>query len=348
MVFLPLLPHNPNDPLSKRDLLSPTDLNRDEIDNVLDLAARVKQKSTTGQVLSGKIMGLLFFDPSLRTRVSFDVAMTQLGGHCIVLDADRMIYDLEPQEQVVMDGAAEEHVKDAALTLSRYVDVLGVRHMGRTGDWNHDRQDLLVQSYASHASVPVINLESQAHHPCQALADMMTIQERLVSTKGRRLTIAWSNHPEARSMGASQSTALAAAMLGMEVTVAHPLGFELDPEVMQTVSDQAAAAGGSLQVVNELEAGCRDADVVYARSWGSTKYWNDPEREAMVKRSLQSWRVDQALMDQTRNAIFMHPLPVRRNVVATDEVLDGPRSVIYDQAENRTHVQKAVLMHLLK
>jgi N-acetylornithine carbamoyltransferase len=148
--------------LSKHDLLSPSDLNREELENLLDLAARFKSGRMT-RSLAGKCLGLLFFDPSLRTRVSFDVAITQLGGHCIQIDANREIYDLEPQEQVVMDGTAEEHVKDAARTLSRYVDALGVRHLGRTGEWQRDRLDLLLSSYADHATVPVINQESTRH-----------------------------------------------------------------------------------------------------------------------------------------------------------------------------------------
>ncbi len=333
--------------MSKRDLLSPSDFNRDEIENLLDLASRVKTTGTT-QDLAGKTLGMLFFDPSLRTRVSFDVAMTQLGGHCILIDADREIYDLEPQEQVVMDGAAEEHVKDAARTLSRYVDVLGVRQVGRTSDWQRDRQDLLLRSYAEHASVPVINLESMQQHPCQAFADLMTIKERLANAKNRKLTVAWSNNPEPKSMGVAHSTAIAAAMVGMDVTLAYPLGFELDNEVLDEVKGHAGQSGGSLSVVNDLEAGVRDCDVLYARSWGSQKYWADPAREEQVKRSLQSWRIDEAVMAQTNDALFMHSLPVRRNVVATDEVLDGTRSVIYDQAENRTYVQKALLMQLLQ
>ncbi|MEE9128206.1 MAG: N-acetylornithine carbamoyltransferase, partial [Planctomycetota bacterium] len=302
----------------------------------------------SSQTLSGRTLGLLFFDRSLRTRVSFDVAITQLGGHCIQIFAQNEIYDLEPEEQVVMDGAAEEHVKDAARTLSRYVDVLGVRYVKRSASWKQDRQELLLRSYAQHASVPVINLESVNHHPCQAFADVLTMQEHLVRLKERKLTLAWSNHPEPKSMGVTHSTATAAATLGMDVTIAHPLGFELDPEVMAQMEARGEESGGSVRVVNDLAEAAKDADVLYARSWGSTKYWDDIEREAMVKRSLGSWIVDEKVMARANNAIFMHPLPVRRNVVATDDVLDGPRSVIYDQAENRMHVQKALLVQLIR
>lgn len=332
--------------MSKRDFLSTADLSRHDLDDLLDLAARAKGKRP-GQVLAGKTLGLLFFDPSLRTRVSFEVAMVQLGGHCINLSRNDL-YELEPQEQAVMDGAAEEHVKDAARTLSRYVDALGIRAPARAGSWEHDRQELLLRSYAQHASVPVINLETSFEHPCQALADVLTMRENLVSLKGRKLTLLWCNHPEPKSLGPTHSILQVAARMGMDVTLAHPLGFEIDQQVLERSRTAAGDAGGSLRVSNDLASAATGAEVLYARSWGCTKYWDDPEREAMVKRSLQGWRVDEALMASTDNALLMHPLPVRRNVVATDAVLDGPRSVIYEQAANRVHVQKALLMQLLK
>jgi N-acetylornithine carbamoyltransferase len=333
-------------PVTKRDFLSSTDFSRSEVEDLLELAARAKGKRP-GQVLAGKTLGLLFFDPSLRTRVSFDVAMVQLGGSCINLSRDDL-YELEPQEQAVMDGAAEEHVIDAARTLSRYVDALGIRQTSRTGSWAHDRQELLLRSYARHASVPVINLETCFDHPCQGVADIFTMRERLLSLKGRRLTLAWSMHPDPKPLGPTHSVLTLAAMMGMDVTLAHPLGFEVDEEALQRARSLAGESGGSVSVQNDLRAGCRGAEVLYVRSWGSTKYWQDAEREAMVKRSLADWRIDQEIMATTDNALLMHPLPVRRNVVATDEVLDGPRSVIYEQAANRTHVQKALLMQLLK
>jgi len=332
--------------MAKRDLLSAADLAPAELENLLELAIRMKGRRAD-HTLSGRTLGLLFFDRSLRTRVSFEVAMVQLGGHCINISAEREMYDMEPQAQVVMDGHAEEHVIDAARTLSRYVDALGVRFTGQRSSWEEDRQERLLHAYAEHATVPVINCESVTQHPCQAIGDMLTIREHLLSLKGRRLTVAWCNHPEPRPLGGSHSIVTLATSLGMDVTVAHPLGYELDSEVMELARGRAAANGGGLRTVNSLPEGLRAAEVVYARSWGSTKYWGDAERDAMVKRSLQDWRIDAAGMDSSDNAILMHPLPVRRNVVATDEVLDGPRSVIYDQAENRMHVQKALLMQLL-
>ncbi|MEY2982606.1 MAG: hypothetical protein RL562_2833 [Planctomycetota bacterium] len=332
--------------MTKRDLLSAADLTREDLENILELAERTKGKRSS-QILAGKTLGLLFFDRSLRTRVSFEVAAVQLGGHCINIFADREMYDLEPDDQAVMDGLAEESVKDAARTLSRYVDALGIRQLRRTGSWEEDRQEILLHAYAKHATVPVVNLESTMEHPCQAIADVMTMRERLLRLQGRRITLAWTNNPLPKNIGPCHSLLQMAALSGMEVTLAHPLGYELDGDVVQTATTHAETAGGSVRVVNSLEDGLRGAEVVYTRSWGSTKYWDDPERETMVKRSLQSWLIDEAAMQTTQNALFMHPLPVRRGVGVTDGVLDGDRSVIYEQAENRVHAQKALLTHLL-
>ena len=266
--------------MSKRDFLSVTDLSRHEIDDLLELAARAKGKRP-GQVLAGKSLGLLFFEPSLRTRVSFEVAMVQLGGHCINLSRDDL-YELEPSEQAIMDGSAEEHVKDAARTLSRYVDAFGIRAASRTGTWDQDRQELLVRSYAKHASVPVINLETCFEHPCQAIADVLTMREHLISLKGRKLTLAWCTNPEPKPLGPTHSVLTLAAMMGMDVTLAHPLGFEVDESVLQKSRSMASESGGSVRVVNDLAEAAKGAEVLYARSWASIKHWQDPERQAMV------------------------------------------------------------------
>jgi N-acetylornithine carbamoyltransferase len=332
--------------MSKRDFLSTQALSARELEDLLDLAARMKRRGP-GQVLVGKTLGLLFFDRSLRTRVSFDVAMDQLGGHCLSLYGDRDIYDLEAQDRAVMDGTAEEHVHDAARTLSRYVSALGIRHLPHAPTWAEARQEALVRAYAKYATVPVINLETELEHPCQAIADMLTVRERLTSLRGKKLTLAWGYDPEPKSLGISHSVLITAAAMGMQVTLAHPLGFELDSQMMDAAKARAAEHGGSVRVVNDLGEGARSAHVLYARSWRSLKYYGDPERESIVKRSLEKWRVDADLLRATDNALFMHPLPVRRNVVATDDVLDGPQSVIYDQAENRLHAGKALLVHLL-
>jgi N-acetylornithine carbamoyltransferase len=239
-------------------------------------------------VLAGKTLGMMFFQPSLRTRVSFEVAMVQLGGHCINLSSNDL-YELEPQEQAVMDGAAEEHVKDAARTLSRYVDALGIRSASRTGTWERDRQELLLRSYAKYASVPVINLETSFEHPCQALADVLTMRENLVSLKGRKLTLLWCNHPEPKSLGPTHSILQLAALHGHADDAGPPARLRSRRRGARRSKTQVAQdAGGSLQV-SQRHARPRPRRRSALRALvGLHKHWHDAEREAMVKRSLQS------------------------------------------------------------
>ncbi len=333
-------------PAEKQDLLSTEDLSTDEVKNLLELAARMRLRGPR-DLLKGKTLGLLFQSPSLRTRVSFEVAMIQLGGSCIPLSGTGDVYALEASPESIMDGLAAEHVKDAARTLSRYVDSIGVRTSTRTDDWQRDREDPVLHAYAEHATVPVINLQSHMHHPCQALADIFTMKQKVRSLEGRELSIVWTQNPEAQSIGCSHSLALLATQLGMKVRIAHPQGFELDDEILARATQNAASTGGSLQVVHDLDEGVRGADFVYARSWRSLGSYNDPDRELLLKRSLDRWCLTEELLALGAPAWFLHPLPVRRNVSATDAVLDGERSLVYDQAENRLHTQKAVLVHLL-
>ncbi|MDP6423458.1 MAG: N-acetylornithine carbamoyltransferase [Planctomycetota bacterium] len=334
------------EPAAKRDLLSTEDLDNDSVGNLLELAAHMQHRGPQDQ-LKGKTLGLLFQDPSLRTRVSFEVAMIQLGGSAIVLSSATDVYAFEAESQTVMDGVAEEHVKDAARTLSRYVDAIGLRAAIRTGNWEEDRTDALLRAYSQYASVPVVNLQSHMHHPCQALADIFTMRQECGDLAGKTLTLAWTQNPEPQSLGAPHSLALLAARMGMNVKVTHPQGFELDGEIMDSARAHADETGGSIQVMHDLEEGARGTDFVYARSWRSLGAYADPDRELLLKRSLDHWKITSDILALGNNAWFLHPLPVRRNLSVTDDVLDGERSLIYDQAENRLHTQKALLVSLM-
>ncbi len=330
----------------KRDFLCVDDFSRAEIENLLDLAVKMR-KGKPQPLLAGKTLGMLFFNPSLRTRTSFEVAMYQLGGHCLDISARSDLYELEPEEGTVMDGSAAEHLKDAAQVLSRYLDGLAVRCLPERRDYQRERTDPVIRGYARYATRPVINMESCMGHPCQAVADLLTMRDKALSLEGRRLTLTWVNHPEPQSMAVPNSVLLAATLFGMKVTLSHPMGYELDPEILEKARKYAAQSGGSLEIAHDLQEGVKGAEFVYAKSWGSIKMWEDQERERLLSRSHQEWIVDRAAMDLTDRAWFMHPLPVRRNVAVRDEVLDGDRSIVYDQAENRLHFQKALLVHLL-
>ncbi|MBI4577008.1 MAG: N-acetylornithine carbamoyltransferase [Planctomycetes bacterium] len=318
-----------------RHFYTTADLPREALDAILDRARRLKSdEEDPGHPLAGRSLAMVFFNSSLRTRVSFELAMVQLGGHAVDLTVGAGVWDLEVRDGAVMDGDKAEHARDAVRVLSRYADALGVRSFPRMRDAAEDAADPVLAAFLRHATVPVINLESCLWHPCQALADALTIRERLGEARGRRLVVAWAWHPKALPRAVPQSAALVAAQLGMEVVVHCPPGYELDPAVFPP----------GLAPLHEPDPGraFRRASVVYAKSWGPASPYGSPPDPG-----LRPWIVDQGRMDRTAGAILMHCLPVRRNVVATDGVLDGPASVIYDQAENRLHAQKALLLEVL-
>lgn len=319
------------------------DLPDQEVEDLLDLSARIKRRAG-GFQLTGKTVGLLFFRGSLRTRTSFEAAMHQLGGHTINLTASSDFWDLETTLGAKMDGKAPEHVKDAAAVLSRYVNGLAIRPALGGQSWAIDRRDEGILSWARHAHVPVINMESALWHPLQALADLLTMRETLGGLRGKKLAIVWTHSPTPASSAVTNSLLLSAARAGMEVRVAHPSGYELDDEVLSEAAHVAEAAGTRVETGLAARAAVDGAHVVYARSWQSLEDYGNPTLAASRRARAGGWMIDEALMKLGANAKLMHAMPVRRNVEVTDEVLDGPRCLIYDQAENRLHTQKAVLV----
>ncbi|MBI4612299.1 MAG: N-acetylornithine carbamoyltransferase [Planctomycetes bacterium] len=298
-------------------------------------------------LLEGKKLGLVFFNPSLRTRVSFQAAMADLGGQAFALDVGGGLWKIEVEDGKVMDGDAAEHVKEAVKVLSRYVDALGVRAFAEGKDWATDRADPVLAAFLRHSDVPVVNMESGLYHPCQALADMRTIEDKLGAVKGKKVALVWAWHPKPLPLAVPQSFALAASRLGAELTIVAPEGYGLDPAVQTAVENNARASGGSERIVSDRAEGLAGAEVAYVKSWGSLDLYGRPAEEAKHRAGLRHWIFDEAAHRMTAGAIVMHCLPVRRNVVISDPVLDGPRSVVYDQAENRLHVQKAILEWML-
>ena len=296
-----------------------------------------------GQPLLGKTVGLLFFNASLRTRTSMAVAIQKLGGHAMILDVAAGVWKLETEDGVVMAGDKPEHIKEAIPVLSRYVDMLGVRCFSDLENYQKDRYDPLIKVISQYATVPVINLESAMHHPCQALADMMTIKEKLGDISGQKIVLSWAPHPKPLPMAVANSFVLSACQLGADLHITNPKGFDLDQESIATWRSLSEKAGGRLTQSHDQKDAFKDAKIVYAKSWGALDYYGRWPLEAAQRQTHTSWTVDQEKMDLTSEAWFMHCLPVRRNVVVTDEVIDGPRSCVIDQAENRLHGQKAVL-----
>ena len=327
---------------SIQHLVSLQDLSDETLTQILDRSMDLKKVSVAPS-MSGRSAGLLFFRRSLRTRTSFEAAVHQLGGHSINLNASSDFWELEAQAGSIMDGRAPEHIKDAAAVLSRYLDVLAIRPALEGQSWQADRRDQVIRAWAEHAGVPVINMESALWHPLQALADLMTLREALGSLSGKRLAITWTNSPTNASAAVVHSLVLAALRRGMDVRIAHPTGYDLDEDVLARASDLAETRGCKLQVAMDREEAADGAHVVYARSWQSLADYGNPTLSASHRSRLKDWRVDEALLQRGENTRLMHAMPVRRNLEVTDEVLDGPRSLIYDQAENRLHSQKALL-----
>ena len=322
-------------------------MTRSDLEQLLESAVRFKKGDDTSKPLAGQSLALVFFNPSLRTRASMQVGIFQLGGEAVVLEPGGTSWTLEHRDGVVMDGDKTEHVAEFVRVLERYCSAIGVRTFAALKNWEEERTDPVLKSFVRHASVPIINLESAMHHPCQAMADMMTIREKL-GTGRKRVVLTWAWHPKPLPMAVPNSFALAAVQMGHDLTIAHPDDYDLDEHLIATISDRASEAGGAVSVVNDIDKAFRDADVIYAKSWGAKRSYGNTEQEIISRaRYRKKWIVDQEKMELTNNAIFMHCLPVRRNVIVTDEVIDSPSSVVVDEAENRLHVQKAILKSLM-
>lgn len=335
--------------MSKRDFITAEDWGPAEVDGLLELATRIKRGELRGG-LERKVMAMVFMDPSLRTRTSFETAMFLHGGHAIALEPGKSSWTLETEPGAVMDGSTVEHVRDAARVLGRYADVVGVRAFPRGSDWQSVREDRVVRDFARFSEKPVINMESSRRHPCQQLADALTLKEKLGDPRGKRFVLQWSWHPKALPTAVPASAALAAAHLGMEIVIARPEGYELDPEDTALIRRIAQERGGEfVHIMNDPDEGVVGADAVYVKSWGSVKHFGRPEEEGALRAGLRDWRLTHTRLRSTRGgkAVVMHCLPVRRNVEIDDDVLDGPSSAVIDQAENRLHVQRALLLSML-
>jgi N-acetylornithine carbamoyltransferase len=330
------------------NFLITSDSSRDQIESLFDLALQYKNNEISDKPLSGKSIALVFFNPSLRTRASMQVGIYELGGNAVILEPGGTSWTLEHRDGVVMDGNKTEHLKEFVQVLERYVSAIGVRTFASMEDWSLDRTEPVLSAFAKYATKPIINLESAMHHPCQSLADMLTIREKL-GEKPKKVLLTWAWHPKPLPMAVPNSFALAAAQMGHDLRIAHPKGYELDEELMAEISRQTAEAGGRLEIVNDVESAYDGVEVVYAKSWGSKNFYGDASTDIEFRSNLRAdWIVDEAKMEKTNNGLFMHCLPVRRNVIVTDGVIDSPNSVVIDEAENRLHVQKAIMTRLLE
>ncbi|MCG8465747.1 MAG: N-acetylornithine carbamoyltransferase [Xanthomonadales bacterium] len=326
--------------------LSTQDWTKSELDQLL-LAAKRLQQSPWNERMRRRSIALLFFNPSLRTRTSFELGMHQLGGHAVVLQPGKDAWGIAFEESTVMDGSEEEHMKEVAGVLSRYCDLIAVRAFPKGQDWLVDRQDLLIHHLAKYSQVPVINMETILH-PCQELAFIMALQQRIGSVAKKRMTLTWTWHPKALNTAVANSALLIGTRFGMDVTLLIPeQAYALDEQFMQQAHSNAQASGGSVEVTTNIEQAYRDADVVYAKSWGALPLYGQVQEEQKLREPYRHFIVDEAKMSLTNNAVFSHCLPLRRNVKATDAVMDSPQCMALEEAENRLHVQKAIMLKLL-
>lgn len=331
-----------------KHFLNTADWSRADLDQLIESALRFKSEHENSRPLAGRSIALVFFNPSLRTRASMQVGIYELGGNAVVLEPGGTSWTLEHRDGVVMDGDKTEHVTEFVRVLARYCDAIGVRTFASLKNWEEERTDPVLSAFAKYAVVPLINLESAMHHPCQAMADVMTIREQLGAGR-RRVVLSWAWHPKPLPMAVPNSFLLAAAQMGHDVVVTHPSGYELDEALMETAKAKATEAGGSIQTTNNIESVFDGAEVIYAKSWGSRNFYGAPERDIAERAQYrEKWIVDEEKMARTNNGMFMHCLPVRRNVIVTDGVIDSPASVVIDEAENRLHMQKAILASLLQ
>lgn len=302
--------------MTKRDLLSIADIDRDEVEELIEQARRMKRRRIRA-TLSGKTLALLFEKPSLRTKVSFDLAMHQLAGHCIYL---------APEEVGV---GKRESVSDVARVLTRYVDAIAAR------TFSHDTLRILAQ----YSSVPVINALSDHEHPCQALADLLTVYEKKGKLSGLTLAFIGDGNNVANSL------LLASSLVGMHFHIACPSGYEIKDAILSQAREFAARSGARIELTKDPNEAARDADVIYTDVWVSM----GQEDEAKKRRlAFSAYQVNSKILDLARSdVLFMHPLPAHHGEEIRAGLLDDPRSVVFDQAENRLHLQKALLVKLL-
>lgn len=307
------------------------DLGADGLATALDKALAWK-KDGPGDHLKDRVLGMVFFNPSLRTRTSFETAMLRGGGHAVVLEVGGGVWKLESREGVVMDGEFSEHLKEAIPVLGRYCDALGVRSFSSGEGDIVDLTEPVVSAFRRHAGVPVVSMEGASEHPCQGLADALTLRENFGDTKDLPVTLTWAPHIKPLPKAVPNSFVLSAAASGCDVRICHPPGFDLPPAVLE----RARSFGGSVTVTNDQREALEGSACCYAKSWGGGDL-NQPD-----------WTVTNSHFENMRDdAIFMHCLPVRRNLVVADEVLDGPRSRVIDQAENRFHGQRVILDRMI-
>lgn len=321
-----------------RDFVTLQDFTGEEIQTILDVAFQLKRENAIGQaheLLKNKTLGMLFAQPSTRTRVSFETGMTQLGGHAQYYSEDSM------------QRKNKETWADTGLVLSRYLNALMVR-LYDLEEYGMARD--IMNEIRKNTTIPVINGLDDKEHPCQCMGDLMVIQEKLgAGWKKKKIVMSWAYSDRVKSPGVPQAMLTACSLLGADITLAYPKGYELDDQYMEFAQNAAKSSGSVISVTNDIYEACTGADVIYAKSWGSTHGMPKDEDKEYRKQFAKDWCISDKHFELANPvSYYMHPLPAARHEEVTDEVIDGLHSIVYDQAENRLHAQKAVLALLMK
>ncbi len=316
--------------LRGRDLIGTQDWTKEELETALEVAAELKRDRALGRphpYLRDRVLAMLFFFSSTRTRASFEAGMAQLGGHAQFI---------ESRTTQIAHG---DTAKEIGEILGRYNDGIAIRNV----DWGVGNR--YINDVAAASRVPVLNMQCEYFHPFQVLADLFTIQEKFGDPRGRTITVSWAYASSyQKPMSVPIDLTLLTTRFGMNVRLVHPPEFRLPADLVEQAKENARRSGGSLELMDDFDAGIRGTDVVYAKSWGPLLVAKDDAEGAAISGRYTDWITDgRRMATAAEDAIFMHPLPADRNVEVTDEVIDGPHSVVYDEAENRLHVQKAVM-----
>ena len=318
--------------LRGKDYIETVDFSEQEIELLLDTSTELKEKFKNGishKLLPDKTIFLFFFDKSTRTRNSFEAGITQLGGHAHFIEAS--------SSQV----AHGESPKDMGIILSGYGHGIAIRHDLVPGEGN-----TYMREVAEHAEVPVINMQCDVDHPCQTLADLMTIREIFgPDLRGRKIAVSWAYAPSyAKPMSVPQGLITLMTRFGMDVTLSHPPEYKLMDKCLSKAKELAEKSGSNFQIVDNMDAAFEDADIVYPKSWGIEELFHKPEEALEIGKNYKNWICDESKMKRAKGeAIYMHCLPADRGNEVTDAVIDGPRSVVYQEAENRLHTCKAIM-----
>ena len=331
----------------KRNFITTSEWSKNELQSILDFASELKANRVQ-PLLKNKSIALIFFNPSLRTKTSFQIGMNQLGGNAVIISPGQDAWPIEFDVGKVMNEEAEEHIAEVAKVLSTYCDLIAVRAFPKFKNIEEDIEDKIIRSFEKFATVPIINMETITH-PCQELAHILTLQEQLGDLKNKNYLLTWTYHPKALNSAVANSSLIIASKFGMNVTLLCPTeDYLLHDQYIEEAKLNCQKNNTNFNVSHDIEQSYAGKDIVYAKSWGSIPFYGKPNQEKEIRDQYKKFIVDERKMNITNNALFSHCLPLRRNIKATDAVMDSDNCVAIQEAENRMHVQKSLLVNLLK